>query len=410
MSLYERLMRDAVSYDKINRMKTTVCPYNVVEPLIRRKAISERIRTGKDKAVCTLSGGDRRIQMLNELGAASLVTDENDRITFALAVAQHKFFREASYVSDMAAGLFTLITREYQKKNVEWIITQEFSTIILIDYRGLLKAVFGYAVNDNGHALHGFGDVVKEGKKIIDEMLRLRVMPPAVFSRIPCFDEYQNLTDFKVIAGHPVIIREVLYNRDGSIDKVAVELSHDFFPIACYGDRNRFVRKIDRQRYIHSVSALQTVLTIGRKIIAQKHEDSFPIGKIPSVTTAKKLILAEQAAYNLKNIVPELVSINSRGRTSIALQAGFIRENLTGCIRGDGSVSWKNVSETVAVIGQMYRAGLNALEIFNEIQYDENIIIPAMEKACEFRRETPKLMYVKLDKPNKVDRKNEFTG
>ena len=397
LTISEYLERYAGNYDKIERIVTAIYPYNIVEPLFRKKAIESEIRAGAEKiGTGGLSDGER-LKLLDELGAAALVEDEEHRARYAALMASCKFIGTTSYISDMASGLLTLATRELQSEVVEWILTYPFSTYFFVDYKGLLKATFGSAVDGNGRAIHGFGDIVREGKKLIEGVLRHQILPPVIFSRTPHYDKKHNLIGFKTIAGKPIDIKATLFNRDGTIDKVAIELSHDFFPISCYTtDGQRFERIIDRQRYIHTVAGLHSILSKGRNEFMKTASAN---GQVPSVITAKQIIMAEQAAYSMKSIIPELAQERKSGRTDVVLRAQFIKHNLTHNVRSNGTLDWKGASENVAAIGKFYINGLKSAGIFEEIVGNDRIIIPATDKACQFERDRPNIVYVKLDKP-----------
>ena len=110
--------------------------------------------------------------------------------------------------------------------------------------------------------------------------------------------------------------------------------------------------------------------------------------------------MAEQAAYSMKSIIPELAQERKSGRTDIVLRAQFIKHNLTHNVRSNGTLDWKGVSENIAAIGKFYINGLKHAGIFEKIAQNDRIIIPATEKACQFDKERHNIVYVKLDKPN----------
>ena len=145
--------------------------------------------------------------------------------------------------------------------------------------------------------------------------------------------------------------------------------------------------------YIHQVAGLTSFLQLGAKI----QREGKKTGSI-DVTTARKIILSAQAAYELRYFAPDIVRENQSGRINISLRRGAVKDLYPSAISRHGRIRFKEFSDAVSLAGQYYNKAIEATGIKDELIKRGKIIIPATERGAEFPKDHPQIVYIKADK------------
>lgn len=380
----------ALSGETIDRILTSTIPVRIIDPIIRgSKETAELSR----KSCKTISS-------IDENGIFALAETDETREAIILQIAQNKFLSNASYVADMASGLYYLATTKAQQSGVEWIIEGNYSIVLLLDITAILRATFGAMVDRKGRAIWGAGDAIKQAMKTLRPLIAKETPPPVVTVRYPDPD---SPGDFKCIIGEPIRILGTIKNKEGKVEKVAVELSNYFFPVQITGGEwtEPITLKAEGQ-YLHQVAGLHTLMDIGRQRLIQELESKgLSTERIPTALTAKKFILAAQGVYNLRGLFPNLVSTNRRNRKNIMVRRSFLKAAAPHLVSGGNKGTWidyKQASNYISLIGQMYHQGIIAADILDDIIHDPNIVMIATEAAAEFPRDLPNTFFIKADR------------
>ena len=187
-----------------------------------------------------------------------------------------------------------------------------------------------------------------------------------------------------IVEGEPVrIYRKV----SGARDALIIDLDYFFFPAIETDGELRM-----KDQYLHQVAGLTSFLQLGSKIQSRGKKQGI------GVLTARKIMLAAQAAFELWTFAPGIVKENQSGRFNISLRRQAVGDLYPSAVdKGTGRIRFKEFSDAVSLAGQYFNNAIEATEIKDELLKHEKILIPAIEKGAEFPEEHPQIVYIKAD-------------
>ena len=374
------------SKENIPRQITAIVPTRNIHTETGRTRIAQDVKDGLRKPFSKKTAFELE-------GVKGLIEREEDALLVAASIARYKYSVNNAYISDIGAGLYTMITTGKGLYDCKELVTRDFKTKredkvgarVIISLDTLYKAAFGALVNDNGRAIHGAGEIVEEAKVKIMPIIDGKVPMPRAYASIQKVDRKTGETIEAVIEGEPIrVYRKV----SGARDALIVDLDYFFFPAIERGES-----LIAGDLYIHQVAGLTSFLQLGAKI----HREGKKTGSI-DVTTARKIILSAQAAYELRYFAPDIVKENQSGRINISLRRGAVGDLYPSAISSQGRIRFKEFSDAVSLAGQYYNKAIEATGIRDELIKRRKIIIPATERGAEFPQEHPQIVYIKADK------------
>ena len=382
--------QDLLNFDKtkenIPRQITAIVPTRNIHTETGRTRIAQDVKDGIRKPFSKRTAFELE-------GVRGLIEREADALLVAASIARYKYSVNNAFISDIGAGLYTMITNGKGLYDCKELVTRDLKTKreekvgarVIISLETLYKAAFGALVNDNGRAIHGAGEIVEEAKEKIIPIIDGKVPMPRAYASIQKIDRKTGETIEAVIEGEPI---RVYRKASGARDALIVDLDYFFFPAIEKGES-----LTAGDLYIHQVAGLTVFLQLGAKI----HRGGKKTQSI-DVTTARKIILSAQAAYELRYFAPDIVKENQRGRINISLRRGAVRDLYPSAVSSQGYIRYKEFSEAVSLAGQYYNKAIEATGIKDELIRKGNIIIPATEKGAEFPKEQPLIVYIKADK------------
>jgi hypothetical protein len=374
------------SKENIPRQITAIVPTRNIHTETGRSRIAQEIEDGKRRPFSKRNAFELE-------GVKGLIERKEDALLVAASIARYKYSANNAFISDIGAGLYTMITNGKGLYDCKELVTRDLKTgkedkvgaRVIISLDTLYKAAFGALVNDNGRAIHGAGEIVEEAKEKIMPIIDGKVPMPRAYASVQKVDRETGETIEAVIEGEPIrVYRKV----SGARDALIVDLDYFFFPAIEKGD---ILKACDL--YIHQVAGLTSFLQLGAKIQRGGNKS----GSI-DVTTARKIILSAQAAYELRYFAPDIVKENQSGRINISLRRGAVGDLYPSAISSQGRIRFKEFSDAVSLAGQYYNKAIEATGIKDELIKRGKIIIPATERGAEFPKEHPQLVYIKADK------------
>lgn len=374
------------SKENIPRQITAIVPTRNIHTETGRSRIAQDVKEGSRKPFSKKNAFELE-------GVKGLIEQEADALLVAASIARYKYSVNNAFISDIGAGLYTMITNGKGLYDCKELVTRDLKTKkedkvgarVIISLDTLYKAAFGALVNDNGRAIHGAGEIVEEAKEKIMPIIDGKVPMPRAYASIQKVDRKTGETIEAVIEGEPIrVYRKV----SGARDALIVDLDYFFFPAIEKGENLKA-----GDLYIHQVAGLTSFLQLGAKI----HREGKKTGSI-DVTTARKIILSAQAAYELRYFAPDIVKENQSGRINISLRWGAVGDLYPSAISSQGRIRFKEFSDAVSLAGQYYNKAIEATGIKDELIKRGKIIIPATERGAEFPKEHPQIVYIKADK------------
>jgi len=355
--------------EKIKRQTSSITPMRVVYPETQKHKVSSDIESGRKKA-------------FESDGVLGLIETEEDAEYVARIMARLKYGSTHLLFNDLASGLYSALTRkegfaEEPRQLVDKESQRPIKTVFTLSHEALYKLMLGPIVNDNGRAIMGAGPVVDQLKREITPILRGEESEPIACSSIHRRNSEGRLIE-AAIFGKPIIIDKWSKNA------VRILLDHYFFPI--------FESEIKADdKYLNQVAGLSAFLGFGRYILKQKGIK----GSFPQTPDAHKLILSIQAACEMDGFAPGIVRQNSLGRNNVVLRRIAIRSLRPEAINSKGYPNFKEFSEFVSHVGQMYWEALEETGIKDQLP--DNVMIPATSKGAEFPSD-PRIVFIKVDR------------
>ena len=374
------------SRENIPRQITAIVPTRNIHTETGRSRIAQDVKEGLRKPFSKKTAFELE-------GVKGLIEQEADALLVAASIARYRYSVNNAYISDIGAGLYTMITNGKGLYDCKELVTRDMKTKeeekvgarVIISLDTLYKAAFGALVNDNGRAIRGAGEIVEEAKEKIMPIIDGKVPMPRAYASIQKIDRKTGETIEAVIEGEPIrVYRKV----SGARDALIVDLDYFFFPAIEKGENLKA-----GDLYIHQVAGLTSFLQFGAKI----YREGKKTGSI-DVTTARKIILAAQAAYELRYFAPDIVKENQSGRFNISLRRRAVGDLYPSAISNQGRIRFKEFSDAVSLAGQYYNKAIEATGIKDELIKRGKIIIPATERGAEFPENHPQIVYIKADK------------
>lgn len=371
--------------ENIPKQIQVIYPARVVRPEIERRRIIEEVERGERKDFSFLKEG-----------VQGLIENEEDAKALALSLAQIKYSKQHHLLSDFACGLHTAQTNKgysfYHKKTLIDDLTKDIeSTVVEISHEAFWKLLFGPLVRENGRAIPGAGNIVKEAKKQIMPILTGKQVEPSVIASVNAKDGSKF-----VIEGKPILVKQWTKNT------ATIQIEHCFFPINSKG------KTVDY--YINQVAGLSSFLAFGLSQCNKNNQKNLLIRTAP----ARRILLAVQAAYQFKNFSPVIATENSLGKINILFKRSSVKDLCPTAINRytdkhgnkKESINFQYFSNYVASVGKIYYRALQGTGIIDQIS--ENILIPATTKGAEFPERIPNGVLLKMIKGNKIGKDLEF--
>jgi hypothetical protein len=382
MTLEQTLSNFDASKENIPVQITSICPTRNIHPETRHHVITKEVQEGRRAA-------------FEVDGVRGLIEDNNGALEVATSLARFKFSAANAYISDIGSGLYTMLTKGQGLFDYREIIDgktgEAVSARIILSIETLYKALFGPLVNKNGYAIRGAGDIVKEAKKAVMPIINGEIAMPRAYASIQKKKKNGEKIE-AVISGEPIHVYRKL---TGARDALVIDLDYFFFPAI---EKKRGDTANDL--FIHQVAGMTTFMQYGRYLVNLKNKKP---GNLIGALSARKILLAAQAAYELRYFAPEIVKKNSLGRTNIALRRDAIQDLYPSAVnKKTGWIRFSDFSNAVSEAGQYFRAAMNETGITDILlNSEEEILIPAEDRGAEFPREFPKIVYIKADHPAK---------
>jgi len=196
------------------------------------------VETGRGRIAQAIEGGTpvyTKKTAFELEGVQGLIEREEDALLIAASLARYKFSVDNAYISDIGAGLYTMITSGKGLYDCRELVTRDRKTgkedvvgaRVIISMETLYKAAFGSLVNHNGRAIHGAGDIVEAAKEHIMPIIDGKVAMPRAYASVKKLDKKTGETIEAVIEGEPI---KVYRKMSGDRDALIVDLDYFFFP------------------------------------------------------------------------------------------------------------------------------------------------------------------------------------
>lgn len=375
--------------ENIQRQITAIVPTRNIHTETGRGRIAQDVKDGKRKPYSKKTAFELE-------GVKGLISKDADALLVAASIARYKYSINNAYISDIGAGLYTMITtqrkglydcREIGSKDPKTGKWEAFGARVIISLDTLYKAAFGALVDHNGRAIHGAGDIVDAAKDNIIPIIDGKVPMPRAYASVQKINSQTGEKYEAVIEGEPIrVYRKV----SGAKDALIIDLDYFFFPAIEKG-KDKGLKAADL--YIHQVAGLTSFLQLGARI----HRGGIKTGSI-DVTTARKIILSAQAAYELRYFAPDIVKENQSGRINISLRRKAVGDLYPSAVDNQGYIRYKEFSNAVSLAGQYFNNAIEATGIKDDLIEKGKIIIPATEHGAEFPKEYPQMIYIKADR------------
>lgn len=340
--------------------------------------------TRKSQLMKDLSEAKRR---LYQQGATGLIESPEGLHEMARIIAKLKYGSKHYLINDLGNGLYSAITRPHSTAKFEDVQPLYDAKGRIVEWNviasteAILKVMLGPLVNDNGRAVDGAGPIVKALKKSILPVLTMAESEPVAGASI-----HKTKPDGSpinvIVYGRPVRIR---YQSRGTY---AISLDRMFYPIDKLGETAS-------DAFIHIPAGLYGVLYLGCRVYEER---GGPRLKAPD---AYKLINYFQAANEINTFAPGIRHVGSNGRINFnCMRIPAVKDLRPSAISSEGRVRFKDFSQFVGDVGEVYWAGLNELGIVDQLHRDT--IVPARDRGAEFPREWPQIVYLKADQVGRI--------
>ena len=389
-----------INFDKtkenIPRQITNITPVRDVWGMTQRYTLSEQVKRREIQAYRTPEG---RFDIDGIIGE---IKEQEDASKVAAIIARYKYTIQNHYLSDIAAGLYTMLTTSQGLYDVTEIGTRDNTgkftptgARIICSLSTLYKAAFGSLVNRNGNAINGTGSIIHEAKKQIMPIINGEIPMPRAYASIHKKQKGGTIKNIAaVIEGEPIRVYRKL---SGAKDALIIDLDYYFFP--CSFTNDIFNTK-KGEPFIHRVAGQTVFMQLG-SMLENKDKKKSQI----TIDTAIKILTAVQAAFELSYFVKGIVKENNAGRINISMRRKIIPNIYPAAIdNSTGYVRWKKFSDAVSLTGKYFNRAMEFTGIKNELlkirdaQGRNLILIPAIEKGAEFPEQYLNTVYLKVDR------------
>jgi len=386
------------SKEKIPRQITSIVSLREIWGTTQRRNLSAQVR---NKEAIPFKAPERKFDIN---GITGVIERQEDALKIAAIIAGYKYKIKNHYLSDIGAGLYTMLTQKQGLYDVREIGTRDrqgnfepTGARIICSLSTLYKAAFGSLVNHNGNAIDGAGDIIHEAKKHIIPIINGTAPMPRAYASI-YKNEKQKDGTFKeikaVIEGEPI---RVYRKISGARDALIIDLDYFFFPCRVTNDLFK-VKK--GEMFIHRVAGQTCFLQLGSRI-ANKGTARSPI----DIDTVIKILTTAQAGFEMGYFAPGIIKENNSGRVNISIRRQAVKDLYPAAVdRPSGWIRFKQFSDAVSLTGQYFNRAMEFTGIKDELLKIKDksghplILIPAEDKGAEFPIELPGTVYLKADK------------
>lgn len=385
------------SKENIPRQITSIVSLRETWGTTQRKTLSEKV---KNKEIISYIKPESKFDIN---GISGVIERQEDALKIAAIIAGYEYTVKNHYLSDIGAGLYTMLTQKLGLYDVREIGTRDrqgnfeaTGARIICSLSTLYKAAFGSLVNHNGNAIDGAGDIIHEAKKHIMPIIDGTAAMPRAYASI-YKNEKQKDGTFKeikaIIEGEPI---RVYRKISGAKDALIIDLDYFFFP--CRVTNDLFTVK-KGEMFIHRVAGQTAFLQLGSRI-ANKGAARSPI----DIDTAIKILTAAQAGFEMGYFAPGIVKENNSGRVNISLRRAAIQNLYPSAVEPKTKyINFKKFSEAVSLTGQYFNRAMEFTGIKDKLLKVKDksghplILIPAEDKGAEFPQNFPGTVYLKTD-------------
>jgi len=416
-SIQQRLLEFDKAKEHIPRQVTSVRPVRECYPEAGKGEMLNNLKTGKSVVFDRERNRERNREMQFEQdGISGVIETSEEAIEVATSLAMYNFSVKNALLSDLAAGLYSMVTTGaglYDKRTLLDSETGEATHMRITASRETLwKAMFGPLVDDNGRGLPGTSDLLKDSKKNMALILNKTEMPPKAYASIYRINaEGRKIS--AVIAGNPVMIEYgIMKRRDGNgnmimtehPDAVTILLDMFFYPVHYRSSENNNGKS--GARYIHQIAGLTTFLQYGSREANRLYKksstnDVLSPERRPDILTMRRILLSSQAAFELGRLYPGIVKNNQSDRINIVLKRTAVRELYPSAyttVKNKDFYRYKLFSQAVAHTGMAYSTAMNLTGITEQVIKQGKLLIIATDKGAEFPGDHPNKVYIKADK------------
>lgn len=386
------------SKENIPRQITSIVSLRETWGTTQRKTLSQQI---KNKERIPFKSPESKFDIN---GITGVIERQEDALKVAAIIAGFKYTVKNHYLSDIGAGLYTMLTQKQGLYDVREIGTRDKTgkfeatgARIICSLSTLYKAAFGALVNHNGNAIDGAGEIIHEAKKHIMPIINGETPMPRAYASIYKNEQQKDGTHKEikaVIEGEPI---RVYRKISGARDALIIDLDYYFFP--CRVTNDLFAVK-KGEMFIHRVAGQTVFLQLG-SILTNKGKKRSPI----DIDTAIKILTAAQAGFEMSFFAPGIVKENYSGRVNISLRRQIIPNLYPSAVEPKTQyINFKKFSEAVSLTGHYFNRAMEHTNIKDELLKIKNkeghplILIPAEDKGAEFPKNLPGTVYIKADK------------
>ncbi len=403
-----------INFDKtkenIPRQITVAMSTRSLYPELRREYIAGKALNGEYNKIYQSPIGQFEVE-----GVTAYVESEQDALIVAGSLARYRYSVANGYMFDIGAGLHSMLTQnseglfqcyELYSKDIKNGKEEKTGARIICSIATLKKALFGPLVDNNGRAITGAGDIVEKAWNSVHPILDGKVPMPRAYASIHK-NQYQKDSKGRVMkdkSGNPIALEPIealvegepvrIYRKvSGARDALIIDLDYMFFPIAI--DKGSY--KMSGQ-FLHQVGGLTSFLQLGAR------DANKTLAKAVDVTTARKIILCAQAAWELQNFAPGIIreTTASNSRVNIILRRNAIADLYPAARDSSGKIRYKSFSDAVSTAGIYYESAINATGIKEELIKRANngngVILLATTKGAEFPESLPNSVFIKADR------------
>ena len=188
MNIEKSLLNFDKSKENIPRQITAVVSTRPIYPEVVRSHISGKLLNNEYGLV--LEAPQKRFEIE---GVQGYIERTEDALLVAGSYARFKYSKDNAYISDIGAGLHSMVTTQgkglyewYQLSSKNMTTGEEETTgaRIILSTETLRKAMFGCLVDNNGRAIAGAGDIVGDAWEKIQPILDGKAPMPRAYSSI----------------------------------------------------------------------------------------------------------------------------------------------------------------------------------------------------------------------------------
>jgi len=398
--------------ENVPRQITSIRPVQELYPEAGKKLLAEKLEAGNIKHIVDAT---KQLRFEQE-GIIGVIETKEEAIQLASAIAMHDYSISNLLVSDLAAGLYTMATTNaglYDSMLSYDDQGNPMSLYITTSRETIWKALFGPLVNDNGYGLPRTNDILRDAKKHMLPLLSGAMSAPVAYASIHKEGRSGEDPIRVVIMGRPLSIKYGLMtakrDRQGlpvidtsKVDAVTVELDLFFYPVQVSGHGNTLIAG---ERFVHQVAGLTSFLQFGSRYVdeyLEQHPDTegyLPPDRRPDIVTMRKILIAENTAFQLEKLYPGIVRVRGK-KAEVVIRRSAIKTIYPSAHRirnGEGYYNYKLFSDAVAHTGRAFNTAINLTGIKDQLRQNGKIFIPTNDQGAEFPENSKKVVLLKME-------------